>query len=68
MNKRKFKAKLVEQGKTISELANVLGVVPSTIYRKLDGISEFDRKEMQLISEWLSISDPIEFHDIFFTD
>ncbi len=60
---RKFKAELIIKGKNMKDIANVLGINEATLYRKLNGKSDFYRREIQLICNYLDIEDP---SDIFF--
>lgn len=62
-NKLKFKATMVEKGKTMSELAKYLKINESTLYRKINGVSEFSRDEIQEICCFLDLDSPV---DIFF--
>ena len=55
---------MVEKGKTISELAKYLEINESTLYRKINGVSEFNWNEIQKICYFLDLDSPI---DIFFT-
>lgn len=68
VNIRKLKAKLVEKDISIIELANVLGIDKSTVYRKLNKAGEnFTVKDVEKISKALSLTyDDIK--DIFFTN
>lgn len=62
-NKLKFKAAVVENGKTISDVAKHLKINESTLYRKINGVSEFSRSEIQDICCFLNLDSPV---DIFF--
>ncbi len=64
-NKLKFKAAVVESGKTISDVAKYLKISDSTLYRKINGISEFSRDEIQNICIYLKLDSPVE---IFFAN
>ena len=44
-----FRAKLKEFDKTIDDMAVVLGISSATVSRKINGISEFKRNEIQLL-------------------
>lgn len=63
-NKREFKIALVKSNKTVEQVAEMLKVNKSTIYRKMNGESEFNRKEIQSICDFLKIDNPM---DIFFS-
>lgn len=62
-DKKKFKAKVVMSGKTMQEIANLLEINQATLYRKVNGSSDFYREEIQMLCEYLNIEDPSE---IFF--
>lgn len=62
-----FRAKLKEQDKTIDDVAVVLGVNSATVSRKINGISEFKRNEIQLLRYALKLSDN-EVNAIFFAE
>ena len=51
-----FRGKVIEAGHTMSELADYLGINAATLYRKIDGQSEFKRIEIQLIRQFLGLS------------
>lgn len=55
VNVRKLKAKIVENGKTITEMSQVLGINPSTFYRKLKQNS-FEIGEADVIVRELGLS------------
>ncbi len=62
-NKLKFKAAVIEGGKTIADVAEYLNINESTLYRKINGTSEFSRDEIQNICVFLKLDSPLE---IFF--
>lgn len=62
-DQKKFKVLLVMKGKTMQNIADLLGINQTTLYRKVNGSSDFYRREIQAICEYLDISDPSE---IFF--
>lgn len=62
-NKLKFKAAIVSKGMTIGMVAVKLGISEATLYRKINGSSDFYRDEIQKLCEILDISNPSE---IFF--
>ena len=64
-NKLKFKAAIVENGKTIADVAKYLNINESTLYRKISGASEFNRDEIQNIFIFLHLDSPVE---IFFAE
>ena len=63
-NRTKFKALLIMKGKTMQNIADLLGINQATLYRKVNGSSDFFRCEIELICKCLEIDDP---KDIFFT-
>lgn len=67
MNSKKLKIKLLEQDKTLEELANYIGCNITTLYRKLNGDSDFSRTEVQLIAAFLSLS-ASDVNSIFFDE
>lgn len=64
-NEKKFKAKLIENGLTISDIAKSIGVNEATIYRKMCGKSDFSRNEMSIIKDILVLNMD-DFELIFF--
>lgn len=62
-DKLKFKAAVVGKGKTMKDVAIAIGVNESTLYRKVNGVSQFSREEIQTICRYLELDSPIE---IFF--
>lgn len=67
MNSLLLDLKIKEKGKTIEYIAKVLGIDPATFYRKKKGISDFTRKEIQIIRFELDLT-PNEVDLIFFAD
>lgn len=64
-NKLKFKAAVIESGKTIGDVAEYLKINESTLYRKINGTSDFSRDEIQKICIFLKLDSPL---DIFFAN
>lgn len=62
-----FRAKLEELNKTVEDVAGALGVNPVTVYRKINGTSDFTRNEIQLIRHTLSLTID-EVDNIFFAE
>jgi hypothetical protein len=62
-DKRKFKALLILSEKTIKEVAELLNINEVTLYRKMNGTSDFYRSEIQTLCDHLNIENPAE---IFF--
>ena len=68
VNIRNLKDKLVENDISIIELANIIGVDKSTVYRKLNKSGEnFTVKDVEKISKALSLTYE-DINDIFFTN
>ncbi len=63
-SKRKFEAAMKLAGKNYKDLALALEIDISTLYRKVNGISEFTRLEIQMLCDILNLESPI---DIFFS-
>lgn len=66
-NKRLFKAQVVLKGKTLRAVAKELGIDEATLYRKMNGESDFFREEIQTICPFLCIilcfiKYPLNFH------
>lgn len=56
-----FKAKLAECCVTLREIAEIMGCNEATLYRKMNGASDFTRNEIQLIKQKLKLtSDDVE--------
>ena len=66
-NKDKLKGKMAENRCSSVELAKLLGINPSTFYRKSTGESEFTRSEIQIITNALGLTMQ-EVKNIFFAD
>ena len=64
-DKRLFKAHLVISGKSVADVAKVLNISESTLYRKINGDSDFFRHEINMLCDELGIADP---KPIFFAD
>lgn len=64
---RMLKAKMVEKDKSNEEVSTALGIDSSTFSKKLNGISEFKRTEIQIIRSFLNLSVE-ESESIFFAD
>lgn len=60
-----FKAKLAEKGVTLREIAYAMGCNEATLYRKMQGQSDFTRNEIQLIKHTLELTTD-EIETIFF--
>lgn len=66
MNKDKLLGKIKEHGKTIEGFAKELGLSNSSMYRKVNGKSQFTREEIKRIASILEL-DNGELLEIFFT-
>lgn len=64
-DKLKFLGKVKENGKTVQDVADFLGINPATLYRKMNGDSDFYRDEIQKLCGFLHIEDPMK---IFFAE
>lgn len=62
-NKNRFKACIVEAGKSIAEVAECLDISESTMYRKIERNGDFKREEIDKLIIILNIKNPM---DIFF--
>lgn len=62
-NKNKLRACIIASGKTVKDVANVLGINASTYYRKLAKNGAFSRSEIEILTNFLKIENPVE---IFF--
>ena len=68
VNIRKLKAKMVEKDISIIQLANILSIDRSTVYRKLNKSGEnFTVKDVEKIAKALSLTYD-DINNIFFTD
>ena len=62
-----FKAKLAANENTMKQIAGAIGVNEATLYRKINGTSDFTRNEIQIIRQFLSLTlEDVE--KIFFAD
>lgn len=66
-NKNKFRAKVIENGLTMKQIAETLHISEVTLYRKINGTSDFTRKEIQKLKEILKL-DANTTEEIFFTE
>ena len=62
-DERKFRAQLVLKGISMKELASLLNLNESTVYRKINDNGSFTRDEINKMIEFLEIENPME---IFF--
>ncbi|MEE1137295.1 MAG: DUF739 family protein [Acutalibacteraceae bacterium] len=66
-NDKILKGKIVEKGKSRSDMASVLGIDISTLSKKLNGTTEWKRSEMQIIRNYLGLTLE-ESESIFFAE
>lgn len=64
MNTALLEYRMKENGKSISDMCEMLGISRSAFYRKCKGKSEFTQSEIQKIVDYLKLDSPVE---IFFT-
>lgn len=65
-NGAELRAECVRKGITLESLASKIGINPTSLYRKINGESEFRRNELQIIKNVLELDDE-KFIIIFFT-
>ena len=63
--KNEFKAAMARKNITIADIAKALNVNPSTISRKINGLTDFTRGEIDAVSKLLELS-PSDVLNIFF--
>ena len=56
INRNEFKASYDRLGLNQSDVASMIGVNPATLQRKLNGTSDFNRNEIQLLKSGLKLS------------
>lgn len=64
-NVKAFNAMLAKHGKTRESVAELLGINSATLYRKINGISDFTRQEIQTIRYAFRLNGE-ELDNIFF--
>lgn len=67
MNINLLKSQIALRGKKITDIAKVLSISKSAIYRKLNGCSDFTRQEIAKIMEYLDINTDLAMK-IFFDE
>jgi len=67
LNRNKLKAKVIENGFAMKQIAKMLQISESTLYRKINGKSDFTRKEIQDLKEILNL-DTKTAEEIFFAE
>lgn len=65
LNRDKLHGRMRERKYTIEKLADLLGINPATMHRKMNGESDFTRSEIQLIRSALALTND-ETEAIFF--
>lgn len=53
--KNKFRAKVIENGYTLEEISKKIGINSTTLYRKMNGESDFTRSEIQMLRDLLGL-------------
>ncbi len=64
-DEKRFRAQMILADVTMKELAKLLGIDESTLYRKIKAGGAFSRKEINTMIPVLKIEKPME---IFFTE
>lgn len=64
-NRNLFRSKVIAAGLTLEKIAQKMGIDPSTLDRKMSGVSDFSRAEIQSVCEILKLSNA-ERDAIFF--
>lgn len=55
--KNEFKAELVRRGLSVEQVAKMLGIDTVSLYRKMNGESDFFRNEIDVLRRKLNLSD-----------
>lgn len=58
-DKKLFKKVVSDKGYSLSQVAKLIGIDAATLYRKMNGESDFYRSEIQKICRALEINDPM---------
>ncbi|SCG82676.1 hypothetical protein DW1_1103 [Proteiniborus sp. DW1] len=66
-DRNKFRAKIIENGLTTEQVAEKLNINVVTLYRKMNGVSDFTRNEVQQLKEILNL-DVHTAYAIFFAE
>lgn len=67
-NENRFKAAIIEKGLSLQDVANAMQITVPTLYRKMNGKSDFYRNEMIAYCDLLGINDASKMNDIFFDE
>lgn len=54
--RNKFRARVIEKGLSMEQVAERLKINVATLYRKMNGTSDFTRNEIQVVKEMLNLS------------
>lgn len=65
LQKNKLRAKMCEMNYSMENISRLLGIKSSTLYRKMNGKSEFNRAEIEQLVKILKLDNPSE---IFFAN
>ncbi len=65
MDCNKLKGKIIEKGYSMKSFSSAVGISAVSLYRKMKGIREFDRDEIEKIVELLSLENE-QIVEIFF--
>ena len=66
-DKNKFKYSVMVKGKNLKQIASMLNINNVTLWRKMNGESEFSREEIQTIKNMLNLTQNEAF-EIFFAE
>lgn len=65
--KNEFKAEVVRRNLTLENVATAIGIDAATLHRKMNGVSDFYRSEIEKIIKYLNLSNE-DVLRIFFAD
>lgn len=57
-NEQELRVAMVREQKTMKDIADMLEISQTTLYRKIKRDGDFSRKEIQRISEFLKLKEP----------
>ena len=66
-NEQELRVAMVREQKTMKDIADMLEISQTTLYRKIKRDVDFSRKEIQRISEFLKLNEPDNFFCIILT-
>ena len=58
-DEKELRVAMVREQKTIKDIADMLEISQTTLYRKIKRDGDFSRKEIQKISEFLNLKEPL---------